>query len=118
MQIDLEEIRNHCIAKNGVSEEFPFDQSILAFKVGGKIFVLLDCDNFDSINLKCDPLRSEELRERYEEITPGYHMNKKHWNTVVLNGTISKKLLIELIDHSYDLVYSSLPTKVRNDFES
>ena len=92
--------------------------AVLLLMFGGKIFVLLDCDNFDSINLKCDPIRSEELRERFDEITPGFHMNKKHWNTVVLNGIISKKLIIELIDHSYDLVYSSLPTKVRNGFES
>ena len=109
----LTELREHCSRKPGFSEDLPFDENTLAFRVGGKIFALMDVDLFTSVNLKCDPERAIELRERYPGITGGYHMNKRHWNTVLTDGSVPHKLLIELADHSYDLVRASLPKKVR-----
>jgi predicted DNA-binding protein (MmcQ/YjbR family) len=111
----LDDVRNHCLQKTGVTEGFPFDKNTLVFKVFGKMFALMDVDVFDSLNLKCDPEKAIELRETYQGVQPGYHMNKKHWNTVLLNEDVSDKLLLELIDHSYELVYASLPKKVRNE---
>lgn len=101
--------------KPGVSEGFPFDQRTLVFKVHGKMFALVDVDTFDSVNLKCDPEKAIEYREQYHAIQPGYHMNKKHWNTVLLNNDVSDRFLLELIDHSFELVYQSLPKKVRDE---
>ena len=112
--MDIEKIWKYCSQKNGVSESFPFNETTLVFKVGGKIFALFDVDSFQSINLKCDPEKSIELREKYSGIVPGYHMNKKHWNTVSVNEDISDVLIYELIDHSYHLVYKSLSKKVRD----
>ena len=112
--MDIEKIWKYCSQKNGVSESFPFNETTLVFKVGGKIFALFDVDNFQSINLKCDPEKSIELREKYSGIVSGYHMNKKHWNTVSVNEDISDVLIYELIDHSYHLVYKSLSKKVRD----
>lgn len=111
--MDIEAFRKYCLQKEGVTEEFPFDQETLTFKVMGKIFALTDVDTFESINLKCDPQRAMELREVYEEVLPGYHMNKKHWNTVIPNGRLGDQLLMELIDHSYERVVATLPLKVR-----
>lgn len=111
----LDDLRNHCIEKPGVTEGFPFDKSTLVFKVFGKMFALLDVDSFESINLKCEPEKAIELRESHQGIQPGYHMNKTHWNTVLLNDDVTDELLVELIDHSYELVYASLPKKVRNE---
>jgi predicted DNA-binding protein (MmcQ/YjbR family) len=111
--MDFEAFVNYCLRKKAVKEDFPFDKNTLVFKVKGKMFALADVDLFESINLKCDPDKSIELRERYEGITPGYHMNKKHWNTVVTNGSVPDKLLYELIDHSYQLVVESLSKKDR-----
>ena len=111
----LDDVRTHCIQKAGVTEGFPFDQNTLVFKVFGKLFALMDVDVFDSLNLKCDPEKAIELRETFQGIQPGYHMSKKHWNTVLLNNDVSNQLLVELIDHSYELVYASLPKKVRNE---
>jgi predicted DNA-binding protein (MmcQ/YjbR family) len=111
--MDIETFREYCISKKGVTEEFPFDSQTLAFKVGGKIFALTDVENFRSANLKCDPERAIELREMYPGIIPGYHMNKKHWNTVAMDQTVPYKLKKELIDHSYDLIFASLPKKER-----
>ena len=99
----FEDFREYCLRKPFVSEGFPFDQSTLVFKVGGKIFLLTNIDLFESVNLKCDPDKSIELRERYQAIIPGYHMNKKHWNTVFVNGRISNKLIFECIYNSYSL---------------
>ena len=115
--MDIEEIRAYCLTKNGVDEGFPFGDTTLVLKVGGKIFVLINLDSDPSMNLKCEPGRAIELREVYPAIIPGYHMNKKHWNTVVLDGSLSKRLIMEMIDHSYDLVYQSLPIKLRLDLE-
>ena len=106
--MNIESFREYCLSKAGVTEDFPFDRSTLVFKVGGKMFALTDLDNFDSVNLKCDPERSIELRERYIEVQPGFHMNKKHWNTVKFEGKLPDTILRGLIDHSYNLVYNSL----------
>ncbi|HOY27736.1 MAG TPA: MmcQ/YjbR family DNA-binding protein [Flavobacteriales bacterium] len=111
----LEDFRAHCLKKPGFSEDFPFGPEVLVFRVGGKIFALLDVDAFESVNLKCDPERAVELRERYEGIKPGYHMNKQHWNTVDAQGVVPGKLLLELADHSYELVKASLPKKLREN---
>ena len=98
-----------------VMEDFPFDQTTLVFKVCGKIFALTGLDNIEfKVNLKCDPDRSIELREEYESIRAGFHMNKKHWNTVIVDGSFPEDLFRELIDHSYDLVIRGLPKKLRD----
>jgi predicted DNA-binding protein (MmcQ/YjbR family) len=111
--MNIETFREYCLSRKGVTEEFPFDQETLVFKVLGKIFALTDVDLFESINLKCDPERVPELRERFPAVQPGYHMNKKHWNTIVMDGSIPDSLLREWIDHSYDLVVAGLPRKLR-----
>lgn len=111
--MDLEQLRTYCLSLPAVTESFPFDETTLVFKVSGKIFLLTDVDVFESMNLKCDPERVIELRERYAAVLPGYHMNKKHWNTVVMDGSIPNKLLLEWVRHSYDMVVASLPRKVR-----
>ena len=111
--MDIEAIRAYCLTKKGVEEGFPFDDATLVIKVGGKIFVLMNLEGDPSMNLKCDPDRAVDLREANPAIIPGYHMNKKHWNTVVLDGSLSKKLILGMIDHSYDLVFQSLPVKLR-----
>ena len=111
--MDIEAIRAYCLTKKGVEEGFPFDDTTLVIKVGGKIFVLINLGGDPSMNLKCDPDRAVDLREANPAIIPGYHMNKKHWNTVVLDGSLSKKLILEMIDHSYELVFQSLPFKLR-----
>ena len=102
--MDIEFFRNHCLAKIAVTEEFPFDHETLVFKVAGKMFALTDLDSFESINLKCDPDKAINLREQYDAILPGYHMNKKHWNTVIVDGRLSKKQLCKMLDDSYKLV--------------
>ncbi len=111
--MNIEEYHNYCLAKKGVTAEFPFDQETLVFKVMGKMFALTDVDHFVSVNLKCNPGKAVELRESNAGILPGYHMNKKHWNTVMADGTVDDELLIELIDHSYELVVDGLPKKER-----
>lgn len=113
--MNVEEARQFCIAKRGVTEGFPFDEVTLVLKVGGKMFALISLDKEPSINLKCDPERAIELRERYEEILPGYHMNKKHWNTLMLEGNLPDSLVVEMITHSYELVLASLPRKVQEE---
>ena len=115
--MNIEEFRNFCMAKPGVTEGFPFDETVLVFKVMNKMFALTDIDLFESANLKCDPDRAEELREKYADIKPGYHMNKKHWNTVMMDGSVSDQLIYELIDHSYELVVEGLPKKVKEDLK-
>jgi predicted DNA-binding protein (MmcQ/YjbR family) len=113
--MDSEIIRSYCLSKSYVSEGFPFDENSLVFKVAGKMFALLDLENELRMNLKCEPLRAIELREQYPAVQPGYHMNKKHWNTLYIDGSLSKEDVFELIDHSYDLVVSKLPKKTRDD---
>ncbi|MGZ3900586.1 MAG: MmcQ/YjbR family DNA-binding protein [Bacteroidia bacterium] len=109
-----EEIREYCIQKPGVEESFPFDNKTLVFKVGGKMFLLLSLDSIPlSFNVKCEPGKALELREKYSSVLPGYHMNKRHWNTVLCEGTVAKKMLLSWIDDSYELVYFSLPKKIK-----
>jgi len=98
--MDIESLREYCISKKGATESFPFGEDTLVFKADGKIFALVNLDGDLSINLKCDPLFAIELRERHSSVTPGYHMNKKHWNTVLLNGTVPDKEVFAWIDHS------------------
>ena len=113
----LEELRTYCLEKKGVEEAFPFGPNVLVFKVGGKMFALCDVDSFDYVNLKSDPERAIDLRERYDGIQPGYHMSKVHWNSVYVNKDVSTALIIELVDHSYDLVLNSLPKKIQNELK-
>jgi len=102
--MNIETLREYCISKKNVAESFPFGDDTLVFKAAGRIFVLANLDGDLSINLKCDPALAIELRERYSSVIPGYHMNKKHWNTIYLDGTIPDKEVFSWIDHSYELV--------------
>jgi len=102
--MNIEDVRAYCLKKPEVTEGFPFGDDTLVFKLKGKIFVLANLDGDLSLNLKCDPAMALELRERYSSVIPGYHMNKKHWNTVYLNGTIPDKEVLSWIDNSYKLV--------------
>lgn len=111
--MNIEQFQEYCLSLPGVTEEFPFGEEILVYKVKGKLFVLTHIDVFESINLKCDPEIAVELRERYEGVKPGYHMNKKHWNTVEIHSNIPDRLLYQWIKDSYDLVVKSLPKKDR-----
>ncbi|WBU88010.1 MmcQ/YjbR family DNA-binding protein [Cellulophaga omnivescoria] len=114
--MNVEEVRAYCILKKGITEEFPFDEHTLVFKVVGKMFALLPLERLPpQINLKCNPELALELREKYDgAITPGFHMNKKHWNTILIER-ISPSLLKELIDHSYNLVVSKLTKKQQTE---
>lgn len=111
--MNIEDFREFCISKTGVTESFPFDDKTLVFKVGGKIFTLIDVENFRFANLKCDPERAEELRDQFNGINPGYHMNKKHWNSVYVNSDVPDNLFYDLIAHSYELIFNSLSVKVK-----
>lgn len=122
--MNIESLRDYCLKKPSVTEDFPFDEHVLVFKVCGKMFALTSLKKWESgdhsINLKCDPNYAIELRTEYpDEVFPGYHMDKKHWNTVVVDGpNLSEKLLKHLINHSYELVVSKLPKKDRIQLES
>lgn len=111
--MDIETYRNYCLRKKGVTEEFPFDKSTLVYKVMGKMFALTHVDTFESINLKCNPETALQLREMYAGVVPGYHMNKQHWNTIKIDGSIPDKMLYRWIDDSYSLVVATLPKKER-----
>lgn len=111
--MNIEEFRQFCLALGPVEETFPFDEVTLVFKIGGKMFALTGLDSPEfAVNLKCDPEKSAELREKYEEVQPGFHMNKLHWNTVNFEGSLSDDFLKDLIRHSYDLIVSKLPRKI------
>jgi len=111
--VNIEEIRDYCLTKPGVTEDMPFGEDTLVFRVGEKLFLLTSLSQGDRFNVKCDPERAIELREQHTEIQPGYHMNKKHWNTVYTNGDLSRRQICDMIDHSYDLVLKSLPKNIR-----
>ncbi|HHJ11403.1 MAG TPA: MmcQ/YjbR family DNA-binding protein [Bacteroidetes bacterium] len=111
--MNIEELREYCISKMGVTEELPFDENTLVFKVMGKMFLLIDIEKANSINIKCDPLKAIELRERYPEVLPGWHMNKRHWNTIFLDGSLPEDLIFTWIDDSYDLVVAGLPVRLQ-----
>jgi predicted DNA-binding protein (MmcQ/YjbR family) len=110
--MNIENYRNYCLSFPGASEDLPFDENTLCFKVMGKIFTICDIEEFESINLKCDPVKAIELREMYPDIVvPGYHMNKKHWVTVSMQHNLPDDLLKEWITDSYNLVVAGLPKK-------
>jgi predicted DNA-binding protein (MmcQ/YjbR family) len=109
--MDIETFREFCLSLPEVTEEFPFGPDTLVYKVNGKVFVLTNLELFTSFNVKCDPEEAIELRERYPAVRPGYHMNKKHWNTVDLDNTVSDKMLKEWIMNSYKLVYRKKKSK-------
>lgn len=117
--MDLEAIRTYCLKKKGVTEDFPFDQSTLVFKVMGKMFLLTDIDSSEiSVNLKCNPEQAIEWREQYSCVLPGYHMNKKHWNTINFSNEMTEKLFYDMIDHSYDEVVKKLPKKLKEELNT
>lgn len=112
----LDTFRDICLAKPGATEDLPFGPDTLVFKVKGKMFALTNIEWPEpAANLKCDPERAVELREQYEGVRPGYHMNKTHWNTVGLQADVPGELLHQLVDHSYELVVAGLPKRVRDE---
>jgi len=116
--MDIVSFREFCLSLKGVSEELPFDENTLVFKVMGKMFALTDIDRFESINLKCDPEKAIALREKYNSVKEGYHMNKKHWNTVLTTEQLPDSFLKGLILHSYELVVAGLTKKCKEDLKN
>ena len=116
--MNIESFRSYCLAKKGVTEEFPFGDDTPVYKVAGKMFALTDLETFSSVNLKVSPEIGVELREKFPAVEPGYHMNKKHWITVQNDGSIPDKLLRQWVDNSYDLVVSGLTKKQKSALES
>jgi len=113
----IDEFREYCLGKTATEETFPFDETTLVFKVMGKMYALtsLDSEEF-RVNLKCDPEWAMELREQYEDVIPGFHMSKKHWNTIIMEDSVLEEdLILKMIDHSYDLVVKKLPKKVKDE---
>lgn len=117
--MNIQQLYELCLSKKGVTEHFPFDEDTLVFKVGGKMFALASLNQWEkgepSINLKCNPERAQELRAQFDDIQPGFHMSKVHWNTIRVNHAVSDLLIKELINHSYNLVFKSLTKKIQND---
>ncbi len=109
--MNIEELRDFCLSFKGTTEDFPFDETTLVFKVAGKIFAITDISSFESVNLKCDPEKAVELREQYPYVLPGYHMSKKHWNTIMLAGMLTDNQLKNWITDSYNLVVWRLSKK-------
>jgi len=116
--MNIEQLRDYCLSKPGAEETLPFGPDTLVFKIGGKAFLLCPLESGElSFNVKCDPELASELREQYAAVQPGYHMNKKHWNTITVDGSITNKELRAWIDHSYELVIKSLPKKAAGQFK-
>ena len=115
--MNIEEIRDYCVSLKAVTESFPFDETTLVFKVMNKMFCLLGLDDF-RISLKNDPDKNIDLRAHFLAIIPGYHMNKEHWNTISLDGSVPSKLIVEMIDESYRLIVESLPKKKQEEFKN
>lgn len=111
-------LREYCLSKKATTEELPFDDDALVFKVYNKMFALTSISEPKSVNLKCDPEKAIELREHYSCVIPGWHMNKKHWNTINFDGSVSDNFIKSWIDDSYDLVVQGLPLKLRNELKS
>ena len=111
--MNIEEIRDYCLAKPGVTEGLPFGEDTLVFKVGEKLFLLTSLSEGDRFNVKCDPELAIELREQHPEVQPGFHMNKKHWNTVRTDGNLTRRQICDMIDHSYAMVLKGLPKNIR-----
>ena len=117
--MNIESITNYCLTKKGTVEDFPFDEDTLVFKVGGKMFALIPLEKIPlQINLKCNPEKAIELRENFEEVQPGWHMSKNHWNTILLDGNIRWSDLKEWIDHSYDEVVKGLKKSEREKLKT
>jgi predicted DNA-binding protein (MmcQ/YjbR family) len=114
--MNVESVREYCLKMKACTEGFPFDENTLVMKVAGKMFALINLDENPSVNLKCDPEKAIELREEYEAVLPGYHMSKKHWNTVLLDGTVPDKMVKQWIEDSYQLVVSRLPKSTREEY--
>ena len=117
-KMNIEELRDYCLQKPAVTEGLPFGEDTLVFKVGGKMFLLTGIQAGNNFNVKCDPELAIELREQYTEVLPGYHMNKKMWNTVYMDGSLTTKQLHQMIDHSYGLVFKGLPKKLQEEITS
>lgn len=115
--MNVEELRAYCLNKKGVTESTPFDDVTLVFKVMNKMFALTDVEGDLSVNLKCDPEKAIELRQEYDAVIPGYHMNKKHWNTIAIDGSIPAKQIQQWIDDSYDLIVRSLTKKLQEELK-
>ncbi|WP_221391903.1 MmcQ/YjbR family DNA-binding protein [Dyadobacter sp. NIV53] len=114
--MNLESLRDYCLALPGVTEELPFGPDTLVFKVMGKVFLLTSLDSPSlSFNVKCDPEKAEDLRASYSDVQPGYHMNKKHWNTVHVTGSVSSEILFSWVKDSYDLIVSALPKRAKEE---
>ncbi len=111
--MNVEEVRDYCMQKAATTEGLPFGEDTLVFKVAGKIFLLIGLEQGNRFNVKCDPELAVELREQHNEVQPGYHMNKTHWNTVFMDGSLTYKQIYGMIDHSYELIVKSLPKKVQ-----
>ena len=116
--MNIESLRNYCLSLKGTTESFPFGDDTLVFKIVNKVFLLASLTEPCSFNVKCDPEKAIQLRESFSEVIPGYHMNKKHWNTVYYNGSLSDKQLTEMIDHSYQLVLKSLSKKQQEEINN
>lgn len=116
--MNIEQLQEYCLSKQAAEETLPFGPDTLVYKVAGKAFLLTSLASEDGLrfNVKCDPDLAQELREQHACVLPGFHMNKKHWNTIVVDGSVSNKQLYEWIDHSYELVVGSLPRKLREQF--
>ncbi|MCG9880450.1 MAG: MmcQ/YjbR family DNA-binding protein [Bacteroidia bacterium] len=114
--MNIELLRDYCLQKTAVSEHFPFDDDTLVFKVAGKMFCLISIKEPDSCNLKCDPEEAIQLRENFEAIKPGYHMDKKHWNTVYFQSDVTDDFILKLVDQSYQLVIAKMSKKLRAEF--
>lgn len=115
--MNIEEIRDYCLAKPGVTEGLPFGEDTLVFKVGEKLFLLTSISEGNSFNVKCDPELAIELREQHSEVQPGFHMNKKHWNTVHTDGNLTRRQICDMIDHSYTMVLKGLPKNIREQIK-
>lgn len=119
LKMNIEEIREYCLQKKGVTENFPFDEVTLVFRVMEKIFLFMPLDKTNpTISAKCDPERAIQLREQFPAIKGGYHLNKKHWNSIDLDGSVNNDLVLELIDHSYQLIADSLTKKLKEELAS
>jgi predicted DNA-binding protein (MmcQ/YjbR family) len=116
--MNIEELRDYCISKKGTTEEFPFDETTLVFKVMGKMFVLTNLEGDWAVTLKCDPGKAIELREEFACVTPAFHMSKVHWNTIRIDGTVSDLRLKQWIDESYELVVAKLTRKEKEDLQN
>ncbi len=119
--MNIQQFHEYCLSKKGVTEHFPFDEDTLVLKVGAKMFCLTSIKEWEkgtpSLNLKCDPEKASTLREEFEAINPGYHMSKIHWNTIDCNSDVSDKMIFELINHSYDLIFKSLTKRAQLEME-